>query len=96
MPSPYALGKRSYGFCDRCGFRAPLAKLKTETVAGRIQNNRVCGRCWDVDHPQNWQGRYPIDDPQALRDPRPDNGQAASRVIPPGPPFPPPKFPPNT
>lgn len=96
MPSPYALGKRSYGFCDICGFRYLLAELTSQSVAGRKRSDRVCPKCWSPDHPQNWQGRYPIQDPQALRDPRPDNGQEASREIPPGPPFPPPKFPPNT
>lgn len=39
----------------------------------------VCPECWDEDHPQNQLGRFPVDDPQALRNPRPDSGLTASR-----------------
>jgi hypothetical protein len=42
----------------------------------------VCPECFDKDHPQNWQGRFPINDPQALRNPRPDPSLDASREIP--------------
>jgi hypothetical protein len=81
MTTTFAVGKKAFGFCDRCGFRELLSKLKPETVAGRVLSNRVCPDCWDPDHPQNWQGRYPIYDPQALRNPRPDNGLEESRDI---------------
>lgn len=81
MANTFAVGKRAWGVCDRCGFRALLSKLKSEAVAGRRLTNRVCPSCFDPDHPQNWQGRYPVYDPQALRDPRPDNGIQASRDI---------------
>jgi len=33
----------------------------------------VCPTCWDPDHPQLQLGMYPVEDPQALRNPRPDN-----------------------
>ena len=33
----------------------------------------VCPVCWDPDQPQLQLGMYPVDDPQALRNPRPDN-----------------------
>jgi hypothetical protein len=33
----------------------------------------VCKACWDPDQPQLQLGMYPVDDPQALRNPRPDN-----------------------
>ena len=92
MAQEFARGKNAFGFCDRCNFRAKLKALRGETVAGVPNNLRVCNKCWDADHPQNWQGRYPVDDPQALRDPRPDPSLAESRDIPPGPPFPPPGF----
>ena len=39
----------------------------------------VCQECWDADHPQNHLGREPVNDPQALRNPRPDSGLTASR-----------------
>ena len=41
----------------------------------------VCPSCWEPDQPQNQQGMYPVDDPQALRNPRPDNSYAQSRDI---------------
>ena len=31
-----------------------------------------CDTCWDPDQPQLQLGMYPVDDPQALRNPRPD------------------------
>jgi hypothetical protein len=82
MPTPYARGKRAFGFCDVCAQRYPLAKLRSNVVAGRTTNTLACPECTDPDHPQNWQGRYPVNDPQALRNPRPDTGLAASREIP--------------
>jgi hypothetical protein len=82
MPSPYARGKKAFGFCTRCNQRWLLSRLVTETVAGRVVNNRVCPDCFDRDHPQNWQGKFPINDPQALRNPRPDPSLEASRQIP--------------
>jgi hypothetical protein len=82
MSSKFARGAKAWGMCDACGFRYLLAKLKTETVAGRSNNLLVCPECWDKDHPQNWQGRYPVYDPQALRNPRPDTALEASREIP--------------
>ena len=39
----------------------------------------VCPECWDPDQPQNQLGRYNVDDPQALRNPRPDQGLTESR-----------------
>ena len=82
MPRKYASGKHAFGFCDRCGFRVKLSSMLTETVANNPNNVRVCQTCYDPDHPQNFQGRFPIDDPQALRDARPDPALAESREIP--------------
>jgi hypothetical protein len=72
MPHSFASEKKAFGFCDQCFFRYPLKKLRTLTVKGRIINLRVCPECWDPDHPQLWVGVFPIDDPQALRNARPD------------------------
>lgn len=80
--TPYANGKWAWGCCDRCGFQYRLHALKGEYVRGQPVNNRVCPTCWDLDHPQNWQGVDPVSDPQALRDPRPDPSLAASRELP--------------
>lgn len=83
MSERYASTKQAHGFCDRCGFRADLRTMKTETVQGRVNNLLVCETCWDLDHPQNWLGRVRVDDPQALRNPRPDPALEESRIIPP-------------
>ena len=32
----------------------------------------MCPECWNPDQPQNMQGMYPVDDPQAVQNPRPD------------------------
>ena len=32
----------------------------------------VCDTCWDPDQPQLQLGMYPVDDPQAVRNPRKD------------------------
>ena len=38
----------------------------------------VCPTCWDPDQPQLQLGMYPVDDPQGLRDPRPDRSYIQS------------------
>lgn len=83
MGDTFARGKKAFGFCDRCNFRAPLSRLKTEFVRGVAVNNRVCPTCFDKDHPQEFQGVVPVVDAIALRNPRPDPSLEASRVIPP-------------
>lgn len=78
MGAQFAAGKRALGICDRCGFPYKLKKLREETVNDRRTNIKVCPDCFDPDHPQNQLGKYPVHDPQALRDPRPDNAELAS------------------
>jgi len=82
MTTRFASGKFAHGFCDRCGFRVKLFDLKSETVRGRTTSNRVCPTCFNQDHPQNFQGLVPVNDPQALRTARPDPALEASREIP--------------
>ncbi len=77
----FAVGKKAYGYCDRCGFRYPLHRLRSETYNGAKLSNRVCPKCFDADHPQNFLDRVKTDDAIALRDPRPDLSLAASRQI---------------
>lgn len=74
------MGRKAKGVCDRCGFVYKLRELRHETVNERKTNLKVCETCWDEDHPQLRLGRYPVHDPQALRDPRPDTGKATSRA----------------
>jgi len=68
----FAAGKRAISECDRCGQRFLLKILKTEIIKTKNYNLLVCPECWDPDHPQLQLGMWPVDDPQALRNPRPD------------------------
>lgn len=77
----YASGKFAFGFCDRCSFRFPLGVLKEEISNGTFTGIKTCPECYDEDHPQNWLGKVVVDDPQSLRDPRPDIGEDASRRL---------------
>jgi hypothetical protein len=46
--------------------------LKFEVIKTKLYQLKVCQECWDPDHPQLQLGMYPVDDPQAVRQPRPD------------------------
>jgi len=74
----FASGKHAIAECDRCGQRFKLKVLKTEIVKTKKYNILVCPECWDPDHPQLQLGMYPVDDPQGLRDPRPDRSYVIS------------------
>ena len=73
MPNRFASGKHAISQCDRCGFRYKLKQLKSLVIKTKNVNLMVCPECWEQDHPQLQLGMYPVDDPQALRNPRPDN-----------------------
>lgn len=81
MAVNYAQGRLAFGFCDTCGQRYDLRELKVQIVAGRATNIKNCFECLDKDHPQYFLGRVPINDPQALRNPRPDTSQVESREL---------------
>jgi hypothetical protein len=72
MASKYASGKYAIAQCDRCDERFMLKDLKKEIIKTRLFNLKVCPECWDPDQPQLQLGMYPVDDPQAVREPRPD------------------------
>jgi hypothetical protein len=77
----YASGKNAISECDRCGQRFKLKILKTEIIKTKEYNLLVCPPCWDPDHPQLQLGMYPVDDPQALRNPRPDRSYVISGLL---------------
>jgi len=89
MPVPFASGRHSIAMCDRCGFEYKLSELQEEVIKTKNVNLLVCEECWDPDQPQLQLGMYPIEDPQAVRNPRPDNtyyfvganGAGGSRMI---------------
>ena len=72
MPTKYASGKYAIAQCDRCNFRFKLKDLRIQTLKTKPYRIKVCKTCWDPDHPQLQLGMYPVNDPQAVREPRPD------------------------
>lgn len=72
MGNRFASGKNSIAECDRCGQRFKLTALRKQVLKTKIYNLKVCAECWDPDHPQLQLGMYPVDDPQAVREPRKD------------------------
>jgi len=72
MPNKYSSGKHAIAECDRCAFRYKLSELRTETVKTKPYRIKVCKQCWNPDHPQLQLGMYPVNDPQAVFEPRPD------------------------
>ena len=77
MGSPFARGKKAIAECDRCGFRYKLKELKSLTIKTKNVNILVCPECFEQDQPQLQLGMFPINDPQAIRNPRPDLTQFA-------------------
>lgn len=81
MGNRFASGKNAISECDRCGQRFKLKVLKTEIIKLKNYNLLVCPECWDPDHPQLQLGMFPVDDPQALRNPRPDRSYTVSGLL---------------
>jgi hypothetical protein len=75
MPNRFASGKYAIAECDRCAQRYKLKQLKKLVVKQQIKNILVC-----PDQPQLSLGLYPVDDPQAVRNPRPDVSYQMSGV----------------
>jgi len=78
MTTRFASGKLAIAICDRCGFRYRLGQLRPLVIKTKITNVLVCPECWEQDHPQLQLGMFPVDDPQALQNPRPDNSYRQS------------------
>ena len=72
MANRFASGKKAIAECDRCGFRFKLKDLRKLIIKTKQVTIKVCNECWEPDQPQLQLGMYPVDDPQALREPRPD------------------------
>ena len=63
----FAYGKKAYGISDRSGFRYRLRDMKKEWNGALVGPDE-----YESKHPQLESPRI-ISDPQALREPRPDN-----------------------
>ena len=80
MGNRFASGKNSIAMCDRCGQQFKLTALKKEVIKTKLYNLMVCPVCWDPDQPQLQLGMYPVDDPQAVRNPRTDSTYVTAGV----------------
>ena len=78
MSNRFASGKKAIAECDRCGQQFKLKNLKTEIIKTKKYELLVCPECWDPDQPQLQLGMFPVDDPQALRNPRRDTTYVTS------------------
>ena len=73
MTTMFASGRFAIAECDRCAFRFKLTVLKKLTIKTKNVSIKVCPECWEMDQPQLQLGMYPVNDPQAVREPRRDN-----------------------
>ena len=69
-----------------CGFQYKLRELRNLFVKGQRHKCKGLPECWNPDQPQLRLGEFPVDDPQAIRDPRPikvlgPSGDYSSRGI---------------
>ena len=85
----YSSGKYSIAECDRCGQRYMLKDLRKLTIKTKQVSIKVCSECWEPDQPQLQLGMYPVYDPQAVREPRPDvsyyqSGTTGLQIVPNG------------
>lgn len=82
MSNTFASGKRAISTCDRCGQVFLLKELRKVTIKLKLTSIKVCRECFEPDHPQYLVGMTPVFDPQALREPRPDQSLHQIRAIP--------------
>ena len=81
MGNKFANGTRAIAICDRCGFQLRLSELRELIIKTKKVNIKVCSECWEEDQPQLQLGMYPVEDPQALRNPRRDNTYVQSGLL---------------
>lgn len=72
MSNRFASNKRALAMCDVCGFEYKLKELKNLVVKNTKTQIKACPECWGPSQPQLMLGTFPVDDPQAIRNPRPD------------------------
>ena len=77
----FAKGKHAFGFCDRTGFRYPIADLVDEFRNGKKTGMRVGRDIADDDHPQNFTGRVLANDQMSIQNARPDPSLEESRRL---------------
>jgi hypothetical protein len=72
MGQRFSSGKYARAMCDRCGIEVKYLDLRDEWTG-----LKVCNDCWDPKTALEFPTNFPTD-PEALRDPRPDNDMEAS------------------
>ena len=77
----YSSGRNAYGICDKTGFRYDLKDLVFEYRNGSKTGLRVGIDVVDPDHPQNFIGRMKFNDPQSIKDARPDRVEPATERL---------------
>jgi hypothetical protein len=85
MSNKFANRRNALSECDICGFRYKLGQLKEIIVKDVPVHILACPECWNPSQPQLKLGTFPVEDPQAIRDPRPDftgYPQSRSQVVP--------------
>ena len=80
MSNRFASAKKALAECDVCGFQYKLRELKNLVRKGNNTNIKACPSCWNPDQPQLKLGEFPVDDPQAIRDPRPDRSLGVAGI----------------
>ena len=75
----FASAKYALGICDRSGFTYPLRELLPQIVDGIDTGLRVHWSVLDPDQPQLHLNEVRVDDPQAIRNARPDNNLEEGR-----------------
>ena len=81
MSERFASGQKAIAECDVCGFQYRLRELRPLVVKMVVTEIRACPECWNPDQPQLMLGMFPVSDPQAIRNPRPDfTGYPQSRA----------------
>ena len=80
MANKFSSGKYSIAECDICGQRYKLKELKKLVIKQQIKNIKACPECWNPVQPQLSLGMYPVDDPQAVREPRPVTSYLSSGI----------------
>jgi hypothetical protein len=81
MSERFASGYNALAECDVCGFQYKLRQLKPLVVKAVVTGIKACPECWNPDQPQLMLGVFPVTDPQAIRNPRPDfTGYPQSRA----------------
>ena len=78
MATKYSSGKHSIAECDICGQRYKLKELRKLIIKTKQISIKACPECWNPDQPQLQLGMYPVNDPQAVREPRPDTSYRVS------------------